>query len=164
MNPGPPGGSDGTGPVRSLACEATGWARRCRVTPVDDGSLDIDMLAASLHADGGDVRILLKALVSKLADALGDRMSVERAGGLLHKSDDVKRVSIKLGDDELDAQIVSGALECVVARCSGGIRIRSAKVPMDEWLRQLLGALAAEAQTSETTRTALEGIVIGGQG
>jgi hypothetical protein len=33
---------------------------------------------------------------------------------------------------------------------------------MQEWLRRLLGALRDEAATSESTRTALEAIVIGG--
>lgn len=131
---------------------------------MDDQTLDLDLLASSLQADGGDVRLLLKALVTRLAGALGDRLQVERAGGRLRRSDEIRRVSVQLGDDTLDAAVQGSTLECTVARSSGGIRIRSAKVSMDEWLRHLLGALREEAASSSATRLALESIVIGEQG
>jgi hypothetical protein len=131
---------------------------------VDDQTFDLDLLASSLQADGGDVRLLLKVLVNRLAGALGDRLQVERAGGRLRRSDEIRQVSVHLGDDTLDATVHGGSLECTVARSSGGIRIRSAKVSMDEWLRQLLGALREEAASSSATRLALESIVIGDEG
>ncbi len=127
----------------------------------EDRSLDIDLLASSLQADGGDVRLLLKALVTRLAGALGDRLKVERAGGRLRRSDEIRRVSVTLGDDTLDASVHGTDLECTVSRTSGGIRIRSTRVTMDEWLHRLLGALRAEAASSTATRQALESIVIG---
>lgn len=130
---------------------------------MDDESYDLDLLASSLQADGGDVRLLLRALVARLSGALGDRLTVQRAGGLLRRSGEIRKVTVHLGDDTLDATIDGGSLECTVARSSGGIRIRSAKVTVDEWLRQLLAALRAEAATSSATRSALESIMLGGQ-
>jgi hypothetical protein len=130
---------------------------------VDDPALDLDLLASSLQADGGDVRLLLKSLVSRLAGALGERLTVERSGGRLRRSGEIRRVSVRLGDDTFDAVDQGGSLECTVARSSGGIRIRSTRVTMDEWLRSLLGALRAEAETSSATREALEAIMIGDQ-
>jgi hypothetical protein len=127
----------------------------------EDRTLDIDLLASSLQADSGDVRLLLKALVTRLAGALGDRLKVERAGGRLRRSDEIRRVSVTLGDDTLDAAVNGTDLECTVSRTSGGIRIRSTKVTMDEWLHRLLGALRIEAASSSATRQALESIVIG---
>lgn len=125
------------------------------------GDLDLDLLASSLHADDGDVRVLLRALVTRLAGALGDRLQVERAGGLLRRSDEIRRVSIRLGDDQLDATVDRGGLECTVSRSSGGIRIRSTRVTVDQWLRRLLSALRDEAATTQATRMALESLVIG---
>ena len=119
------------------------------------------MLASSLRADDGDVRVLLKALVTRLAGALGDRLVVERSGGRFRKADEIRRVSIRLGDDQLDATIERGALECTISRSSGGIRIRSSRVTFDEWLMRLLGALRDEAVTTQATRQALESLVIG---
>jgi hypothetical protein len=129
--------------------------------PTSDGTLDLDILASSLRADDGDVRVLLRALVTRLADALGNRLEVERAGRF-RKSDEIHRVSIHLGDDTLDAVVERGSLECTISRSSGGIRIRSSRVTLEEWLRRLLGALRDEAATTQATRLALESLVIGG--
>ena len=132
------------------------------VSDVGDGSqdLDLDLLASSLRADGGDVRVLLRALVTRLSDALGDRLAVERASRF-RRSDEIRRVSIRLGDDQFDATVDGGAVVCTISRSSGGIRIRSNRVGVDEWLRRLLGALRDEAATTEATRVALESLVIG---
>lgn len=127
------------------------------------GDLDLDLLASSLKADSGDVRILLRALVTRLAGALGDRLTVERTGRL-RKGDEIRRVSVRLGEDHLDAAVDRGALECTVSRSVGGIRIRSTRVTIDEWLRHLLGALRDEAATTQATRQALESLVLGGGG
>jgi hypothetical protein len=127
----------------------------------DGGTLDLDLLASSLRADDGDVRVLLRALVTRLADAMGDRLEVERMGRF-RKGDEIRRVSIHLGDDQLDAVVDRGSLECTISRSSGGIRIRSTKVTLEEWLRRLLGALRDEAATTQATRVALESLVIGG--
>ena len=124
------------------------------------GDLDLDLLASSLHADDSDVRVLLRALVTRLSDALGARLAVERAGRV-RKGEEIRQLSIRLGDDQFDALVDRGSLECTVSRSSGGIRIRSSRVSVDEWLRRLLGALSAEAQTTEATRLALESLVIG---
>lgn len=130
---------------------------------MDGDQPDLDLLASSLRADAGDVKILLKVLVDRLSGALGDRLRVVRAGGrLLRKSDGIARVTVDLGADQLEAVVNGSKLDCVVSRTSGGIRIRSEKVSMDDWLRRLLGALRDEAADSEATRAALESIVIGG--
>jgi hypothetical protein len=129
---------------------------------MDDAPLDLDLLAASLQADSGDVRILLKVLVDRLSGALGSRLEVERAkGGLLRKSQDIAAVRVNLGEDQLSATVVGTTLDCTIGRAVGGIRIRSTKVTMQEWLRRLLEALGIEAANSEATRAALESIVIG---
>ena len=47
-----------------------------------DDSYDLAVAAASLRASSGDLHALLRSLSELLADALGDRLRVERAGGL----------------------------------------------------------------------------------
>lgn len=131
--------------------------------PSDDSTLDVDLLASSLHADDSDVRILLRVLVGRLSDALGNRLELERSGRF-RKGDEIRRVAIQLGDDQLEAAVDRGSLVCTIARSSGGIRIRSTRVSVDEWIRRLLAVLREEAQTSQTTRQALESIVIGEPG
>jgi hypothetical protein len=126
-----------------------------------DGAFDLSMAVSQLAANNTDVRIMLKLLVSQLADVLGDRMVVERAGRF-RKADEIKSVRITLGDDTLDAAVEGASVRCNIGHSSGGIRIRSQQVGMDEWLTRLLSALQAEAANSERTRQALENLVIGG--
>jgi hypothetical protein len=122
---------------------------------------DLDMAIATLQSNSTDVRIMLKLLVSQLSDVLGTRIQVERAGGRIRRSDEIKSVQIILGDDTLRAEVVGAGVRCSIGHASGGIRIRSEQVGMDAWLARLLTTLNDEAAHSEQTRLALEHIVIG---
>jgi hypothetical protein len=129
-------------------------------TEQGDG-FDLDMAIASLQSSSTDVRMMLKLLIAQLADVLGDRVQIERAGGRFRKSDEIKSVQITLGDDTLRAEVEGAGVRCSIGHASGGIRIRSEQVAMDAWLTRLLTTLNAEASHSEQTRLALEHIVIG---
>jgi hypothetical protein len=127
----------------------------------DDPAFDLSAAVSQLSSNSTDTRIMLKALVGQLAEVLGERLSVERAGRF-RKSDDIKSVRIALGDDTLEAVVDGGTVRCSVGHSSGGIRIRSQQVDMNAWLTKLLSTLQTEAADSEQTRLALEHIVIGG--
>jgi hypothetical protein len=130
---------------------------------VGDGAFDLSMAVSQLASNSTDSRIMLKLLASQLADALGDRLSVERAGGRFRKSDEIKSVRVTLGNDTLEAVVDGPTVRCSIGHSSGGIRIRSEQCDMAAWLTKLLSTLQSEAATSEQTRAALENIVIGGQ-
>jgi hypothetical protein len=145
------------------------WGRRVdgddrRKPTMTDSSdaFDLDMAAAMVQSNATDVHIMLKVLAGQLAEVLGSRVVVDRAGGLLRKSNEVKALEVTLGDDVLRAQVEGGSVRCSVAHSSGGIRIRSESVDLDSWLKRLLTALKEEAAHSEGARQALERIVIGG--
>ncbi|MGH9055996.1 MAG: hypothetical protein ACRDYY_09075 [Acidimicrobiales bacterium] len=129
---------------------------------MNDDGFDLELATASLLGDNRDVRMLLKVLVAQLSGALGDRLTVERHGGLLRKSDEIKSVEAAIGAEEFRAEMRGGSVGCSVGHSSGGIRIRSENVGMDEWLRRLLAGLQSEAAHSQAARLALENIVIGG--
>lgn len=129
--------------------------------PTDD-SYDLTLAASTLRANSSDVHVLLKALSSELAEGLGSRLQVEFAGGRFRKSDVIAALRIAMGSDTFEAVVDGPTLRCTVGHTSGGIRIRSESVEMDEWIVRLLGALQAEAAHSESARLALEHIVIGG--
>jgi hypothetical protein len=128
---------------------------------VEDAAFDLSMAVSQLASNRTDSRIMLKLLVSQLADVLGNRIAVERAGRL-RKSDEIKSVRVTLGDDTLEAVADGASVRCSIGHSSGGIRIRSEQVGMDVWLTRLLSTLQSEAAHSEQTRLALENIVIGG--
>ena len=133
------------------------------MTTGGEDAFDLDMAAASLQANSVDVPMMLKLLVNELSDVLGKRLEVERGGGLLRRSDAIKAVQIAMGEDQLRAEVDGATVRCTIGHSSGGIRIRSSQVDMDEWLRHLLAGLRAEAAHSDRARQALENIVIGGQ-
>lgn len=130
---------------------------------MNDDAFDLELATAAILGDGRDVTALLKALVSQLSGPLGERLHVERRGGLLHRSDDIKSLRISLAGSDLETEVNGGSVTCTVGHSSGGIRIRSEKVEMDEWLYRLLAGLQAEAAHSQAARLALENMVIGGQ-
>jgi hypothetical protein len=125
------------------------------------GAFDLAMAVSSLQSNSTDSRIMLKLLVSQLAEVLGGRIVIERAGGRFRKSEEIKSVQITLGDDTLRADVDGATVRCTIGHASGGIRIRSEQVGMDTWLTRLLTILQSEASHSEQTRLALENIVIG---
>jgi hypothetical protein len=127
-----------------------------------DDSDELRLAAASLRSNSSDVHILLKALCDELSDTLGDRLHIERSGGRFHKSDAISSVSISLSGSQFDAAVDGAALTCHVGHVSGGIRIRSESVDIDQWILRLLRSLKDEAAHSESARQALENIVIGG--
>lgn len=128
----------------------------------EDGSFDLELAAASLRADAADVRILAAALVDQLADALGSRMKVQRAGGRFRRSGEVRSLTVDLGDDQFSFELDGQSVRCAIGHLSGGIRIRTEKVDLDTWLRRLLAGLRDEAAGSQAVRLALEGMVTGG--
>ena len=142
------GRSSGTGP------EAGGGP--------DDAAFDLSMAVSQLASNSTDLRIMLKLLVAQLSEALGGRITVERAGRF-RRSDEIKSVRVTLGEDTLEASVEGGTVRCSIGHSSGGIRIRSEQVGMDVWLTRLLTTLQSEAAHSDQTRQALENIVIGGQ-
>jgi hypothetical protein len=132
------------------------------VEPGESDAFDLDVAAATLRANNKDVGTMLSSLAEMLGDALGDRLVVERPRSLLGKPKPIQALQVKLGDDDLRAEVDGATVRCTIGHSSGGIRIRSAQVGMDEWVRRLLGGLEAEAGHSETARLALEHIVLGG--
>jgi hypothetical protein len=128
----------------------------------DDASYDLSLAAATLRSNNGDVHALLTALCDELSDTLGERLDIQRAGGRFHKSDAISSVKIVLDGNQFEANVDGPALRCSVGHFSGGIRIRSESVDIEQWIVKLLEALKAEAAHSESARQALENIVIGG--
>ena len=126
----------------------------------DDSSFDLDLAVSSISSDGGDTQLMMRLLTERLAQALGDRMQIEREGRL-RKTNVIRKVEVRLSDAELVAELSNGAPSFLIGRVSGGIRIRTERTDAPTWIRTLLEALRKEADHSAATRQALESIVIG---
>jgi hypothetical protein len=124
--------------------------------------LDLELATTALLADNHDVRNLLKLLARQLAGTLGARVDVQRQGGLLRKSEEVRRLRVRIGDEEFLADVDKQQVTTTIGHDSGGIRIRTERVSTQEWLTRLLGQLQKEAVSNQASRMAIENIVMGG--
>ena len=129
------------------------------MTP-DGTAIDLDLLAASLRADSSDLSAFVESLAAKLEEAVPARVRVQRRRSGVFGSKTVRSVSVDLGDRRLDLLAEGGAVQTRCARLSAGIVLKSELLETDAWLDALSEALAAEARRSETTRKALERLLI----
>ena len=123
--------------------------------------LDIDLVAASLRADAGDVGAFVEALAVKLEEAVPGAVRVERRREGLFGPKLVRRIALDAGGRRLELRAGDGSVQTYCSRVSGGIVIKSEEVGTDEWLRTLGEALAVQAENSQTTRQALERLLNG---
>jgi hypothetical protein len=123
---------------------------------LEDNSLDIDLLAASLRADTSDLGAFVEGLAAKLEAAIpgGVRVERRRAGMLGPKQ--VRRIQMDAGDRRLELSSDGARIETRCATLSGGIVLKSDQLDTDAWLVALGEALADEARRSQSTRQALE--------
>jgi hypothetical protein len=123
-------------------------------------SVDLDLLAASLRADSSDLDAFVDSLAVKLEDAIPKRVRVERRRGGMFGPKRVRKIEVDLADQRLEMRLETSSLETRRAKLSGGIVLKSEELDTDAWLAALGGALADEARRSETTRQALQRLLI----
>jgi hypothetical protein len=127
-----------------------------------ESDLDLDLLSASLRADLADLDAFVEGLAAKLEEAVPSGVAIERRRSGLMGPKVVRRISVELGGERLELRVAEGhRLETVCARVSGGIVLKTEPVDTDVWLAALGEGLAAEAARSQTTRRALERLLIG---
>jgi hypothetical protein len=126
----------------------------------DRTDIDLDLLAASLRADSSDLSAFVESLATKLEEAVPARVRVDRRRSGMFGPKAVRSFALDLGDRRLELRTDSGGVQTRCARLSGGIVLKNEVLETDEWLAALSEALAAEATRSETTRKALERLLI----
>jgi hypothetical protein len=135
------------------------------IEPADlPGPADMEMAAAALLANNKDTKMMLRILGKSLQESLGDRVEVAHGGGGLFRrqSDEVKSITVRLEQDEYQAALDGPSVRCTVGRSSGGIRIRSEQLPVEQWLTRLLSALQTEAASNQSAQAALQNVIVGG--
>ena len=122
--------------------------------------VDMDLIAASLRADSSDLSAFVESLAAKLEEAVPARVRIDRRRSGMFGPKAVRSVAVDLGDRRLELRSERGMVETRCARLSGGIVLKNEVLETDEWLAALSDALAAEAKRSETTRKALERLLM----
>ena len=125
------------------------------------GSDDLDLLAASLRADAGDVDAFVEALAVKLEAALPGQAEVERRGGLLGGRKRVRRIEVTLGDQRYELEAERGRVTCRRRSVVRGIALKTQELDLDAWIAALSQDLVEEAERSERGRQALARLLEG---
>ena len=118
-----------------------------------------DLLAAALRADANDTSTFLPVLARKLEDALPHHTVVRRKRRLLRNGGAIEGLSVSVGEDRLDLETSDGRLVGRRVRVVRDIAISSDELTIPEWVDDLSRRLAAEAETSEQARLAMERIL-----
>jgi hypothetical protein len=126
----------------------------------DEAALDLDLLAASLRADSSDLGAFVEGLAVKLEDVMPGKVRVERRRAGMLGPKVVRRIALDAGDQRLELVAEDRSVQTRCSRLSGGIVLKSQALDTDAWLVALGEALAAEARRSDTTRQALERLLI----
>ncbi len=122
--------------------------------------LDLELLAASFRTDLSDAHAFVESLAAKLEQLLPTRVRVDRRKQGMFGPKLVRRIEFDGGERRLELRYDGRAIDTRASTLSGGIVIKSQEVDMDAWLHALGEALAAEAQRSESTRQALERLLM----
>jgi uncharacterized protein YhdP len=122
--------------------------------------LDLELLAATFRTDLSDAHAFVEGLAIKLEGLLPTRVRVDRRKQGMFGPKLVRRIEFDGGGQRFELRYDGRAIETRASKLSRGIVIKSQELDMDAWLDALGEALAAEAQRSESTRQALERLLM----
>lgn len=128
--------------------------------PEESSSPDLDLVAAALRADLGDIAAFVEGLATRLELALPGLVQVRRAKSGFRGPKVVTEIEVQAGPDRLALRRDGGLIKTTRARVSGGIVIKTEDLDVDGWLSALSVAVADQAQRSERTRLALQQLVL----
>lgn len=127
---------------------------------------DLEVLAASLRRDSGDLSMYAGFLINTLSASLPPEMVlVERKAGLFGRVRDdapVLAVGVLFGDRRftLRRQAVGQPVTAQIRHESGGVVLRTETVGMDSWSRELAAELASYAQANAAAAQALQRLTL----
>ncbi|MBY8879684.1 hypothetical protein [Actinacidiphila acidipaludis] len=137
-------------------------------TPFEpSGAADsLDLLAAALRSDAADLDVYARVLTETLADALPpDSVTVARKRGvadrLAGRDGRVERVEVVLGEQRLVLDLAGGRPQGQLCKEVRGVVLSRRPVALDEWVRELAGAVMVRARSDARARAALERLVLG---
>ncbi len=127
---------------------------------INPDDADLDLIAASLRVDSSDVHAFVESLAAKLEQAVPAHVEVTRQRSGLFGPKLVRRLSLQAADQRFELRTEGAGVQTSCARVSGGIVLKTEPLETDAWLTAVGAALAAEGRRSETTRQALERLLI----
>jgi hypothetical protein len=123
---------------------------------------DFDLVASSLRAETTDLHAYVEALARKFEDALPQQTVVERRSkAFLSREKVVRKIDVEVAGNRYTCEVDSrGNPETRRAQAVRGIVLKTEPLALDAWIDALARDLAAQAESSEQGRLALERLLI----
>ncbi len=124
-------------------------------------SLDADLAAAALRADGRDLTTFVNALGTWLEESVPDVTKVDRRRTrLLGPRTLVVRISCELGDETYTLVCEGNHVAARRAKSVRGIVLRTQELSVPEWVSELTKALVEQAQVAESAYDTLRELLV----
>lgn len=123
--------------------------------------VESDLLAASLHEGLQETQDLLDFLAMKFEGPLSHLMTVRRKGGLFSKKHTVQEITLRFDDRHFQiARDPRGFVATKILKEVRGVVLKTDKVDVDDWIRELALELSSQAERSAALRTALSQFIL----
>ena len=121
--------------------------------PLND---EIDTLMGTLRAESRDIRVFFQVFASKLTAALPDGVEVEREGSVFARRRPVRRITVRAGDDLLEAEMTRDGLVCREIQVLNGL---TDEISFEAWLRVLAASLRQKARSTAEASAVLRALL-----
>jgi hypothetical protein len=121
--------------------------------PLND---EIDNLMGSLRAETRDIRVFFQVFASKLTSALPDAVLVVREGSLFSRRRPIRSITVRVGDDILEAEMTRDGLVCRETQVYNGL---TEEIGFEAWMRVLAASLRHKARSTAEASALLRSLL-----
>jgi hypothetical protein len=126
-----------------------------------DPGMALDLAAAEVRADSGELQALVGALAVRLEQALPRLVAVKRhkIGGFRSKETEVQSILLNLGEARFDLVRTPAGFDCTRHNVVRGITLKREQRELREWIEEVVEAVAHIADVGEQARNSLEALI-----
>ena len=121
--------------------------------PLND---EIDTLMGSLRAESRDIRVFFQVFAAKLLAALPDAVEIEREGSLFTRRRPIRSITVRAGDDILEAEMTREGLVCREVQVLNGL---TDEISFEAWMRVLAASLRQKARSTAEASAVLRALL-----
>ena len=121
--------------------------------PLND---EIDTLMGSLRAESRDIRVFFQVFAAKLLAALPDAVEIERDGALFARRRPVRKITVRVADDILEAEMTREGLVCREVQVLNGL---TDEISFEAWMRVLAASLRQKARSTAEASAVLRALL-----
>jgi hypothetical protein len=123
------------------------------LAPLND---EIDTLMGSLRAESRDIRVFFQVFAAKLLAALPDAVEIEREGSLFTRRRPIRSITVRAGDDILEAEMTREGLVCREVQVLNGL---TDEISFEAWMRVLAASLRQKARSTAEASAVLRALL-----